>query len=644
MTPQSDITNSCGCDSGHCHNDNEKSSFRIYAPLIVSFVLLTIGIVLDQLIANSFFNGIFRLVWYVIAYIPVAFPVLKSAFETTKEGDFFNEFSLMSIATIGAFCIGEYPEGVAVMLFYSVGELFQDRAVNKARNNIKELIDMRADIAMVLRNGSFIGLSPEEVEIGEKIQIKVGEKIPLDGILLTSDSSFDTSALTGESKPATYRQNEIVLAGMVNLGRVIEIEVRKAYKDSSLSRILALVEDATSRKAKTELMIRKFARIYTPIVFFLALGLATLPYFFVNEYIFSDWLYRALVFLVISCPCALVISVPLGYFGGIGAASRHGILFKGANYLDILNEVNTVVMDKTGTLTKGVFKVKEIVAENISHDDLIQIAKTVESQSLHPIARAISEYPSEIPVNFSDISDVEEIAGHGLKAKLKNRIILAGNSKLMRKFSVEYNPAIDTIVSSIVIFAVDNQYVGYITIADELKEDSTQLIDDLHKAGINKVIMLSGDKKEIVQETAKELHIDIALGDLLPEDKLKYVEKLKENPGNIIAFVGDGINDTPVLALSDVGIAMGAMGSDAAIEVADVVIQTDQPSKILTAMRISKATKRIIIQNITLALGIKILVLALGALGIANMWEAVFADVGVTVLAVLNSVRILKFK
>lgn len=632
------------CDCGHSHGHEGKNALQIYIPLAISFFLLAIGILLDyQIIPNLFFQGVTRFVWYLAAFVPVSFPVIKNAIKAISERDIFNEFTLMTVATVGAFCIKEYPEGVAVMLFYSVGELFQDRAVQKARGNIKSLIDMRVSVAMTLRNGAFVEVNPDDVNIGDTIQVRVGEKVPLDGKLIASSSSFDTSALTGESKPVSYKEGEVVLAGMVNLAKVVEIKVEKKYSDSSLSRILEMVEDATSRKAKTELLIRRFARIYTPIVFLLALLVTVVPYFIVSDYVFEDWLYKALVFLVISCPCALVISVPLGYFGGIGAASRQGILFKGANYLDIMAKVNTVVMDKTGTLTKGVFKVQSVVAKNVDETKLIQVAKAIESQSTHPIAKAISEYKGDISITSLEVKDVEEIAGHGLKGVVNGEVVLAGNSKLLKKFDVDYDKEIDSIVSSIVVLAIDHKYAGYITIADEVKEDSAELIKKLHQQGA-KSVMLSGDKDSIVEQTAKELGIDVAYGGLLPQDKLKHMETLKLEEANVVAFLGDGINDTPVLALSDVGIAMGAMGSDAAIEVADVVIQTDQPSKVLTAMQISKKTKRIVMQNITLAIGIKILVMALSTVGLATMWEAVFADVGVTMIAILNSIRILKKK
>lgn len=579
--------------------------------------------------------------WYIIAYIPVGYPVIKEAWEAIKEKSFFNEFSLMSIATIGAFYIGEYPEGVAVMLFYSVGELFQESAVNKAKNNIKALLDIRPDSASVLKNGIYTQTTPEQVTIGEQIIVKAGEKVPLDGILLSESSSFNTSALTGESTPKTIRKNESVLAGMLNIDKVSEIKVTKKYTDSSLAKILEMVQNASSRKAKTELLIRKFAKVYTPIIFFLALAIALIPHFIVDNYIFSTWLYRALIFLVISCPCALVISIPLGYFGGIGAASRNGILFKGANYLDLMTSLNTVVMDKTGTLTKGVFKVQDIVSSRYDKQELISIAAVLEKQSTHPIAKAIvADYYTDNTRYI--VNNVEEIAGHGIKGYVNGNDILIGNKKLMQKYHIEYGTHIDSIIETVVIIAINGLYEGHIIIADEVKEDAAIAIKEMHRQGIRKTVMLSGDNIAITTKTADILRIDEAYGGLLPEDKVKHLEVLKSDKANVVAFVGDGINDTPVLALSDIGIAMGGMGSDAAIEVADVVIQAGQPSKIVTAIKIAKTTKQIVIQNIVLAISVKILVMLLGAIGIATMWEAVFADVGVALLAILNAVRILK--
>ena len=616
--------------------------FKEYLPSIVSFILLMIALAFDHLIEQSWFNHYVRLVWYGVAYLPVGIPVLIDAGKAILRKDVFYEFFLMGIATIGAFAIGEYPEGVAVMLFYTIGELFQSAAVKRAKGNIKALLDIRPESATVIRNNQTEIVHPETVQIGETIQVRSGEKIPLDGVLLNEKGSFNTSALTGESVPDTIYKDHNVLAGMINIGQVIEIKVSKKFSDSSISRILEMVQNATARKAQTELFIRKFARIYTPIVVLLATLLTVLPYFFVDSYVFSDWLYRALIFLVISCPCALVISIPLGYFGGIGAASRNGILFKGSNYLDLLTKVNTVVMDKTGTLTKGVFKVQKVQSEKYEEEEFLSMVAAIEKNSTHPIAKAIVAESTNQGERFS-ISSVEEISGHGLKGTLKSETILAGNSKLLKKFNVIYPESIDEIVDSIVLVALNNKFVGFITVSDEIKEDAGKAIQDLKLMSIE-TIMLSGDKQAVVSDVATKLGIVKAFGNLLPENKVEKVEELKQDTSKVIAFVGDGINDAPVLALSDVGIAMGGLGSDAAIETADVIIQTDHPSKIATAISIGKATKQIVWQNIILAFSVKAIVLALGAGGLATMWEAVFADVGVALLAILNSVRIQKMK
>jgi Cd2+/Zn2+-exporting ATPase len=629
-----------GEEHDHDHG-GDPSSFKTYLPAIVTLAMLLIGIAFDNLFKVPAFELI-RPYWYIVAYLPVGIPVLREVWETFKAKDFFTEFSLMSIATIGAFAIGQYPEGVTVMLFYTIGELFQMAAVNRAKGNIKALLDVRADVAHVFRNGKYESINPEKVEIGETIQVKAGEKIPLDGELISDKSSFNTAALTGESKPRTINKGEAILAGMLNLDKVIEVKVTKAFADSALSRILEMVQNATTRKAKTELFIRKFAKIYTPIVFFLALALVTIPILVLgSEYHFQTWLYRSLVFLVISCPCALVISIPLGYFGGIGAASANGILFKGSNFLDLITKLNTVVMDKTGTLTKGVFKVQK-VESSIDEKGFLELLTAVEAKSTHPIAKAIVEYAGEKEIHPAE--NIEEIAGMGLKGLVGGKDVLAGNVKLLEKFKIDFDAKINDIEESIVVVAVDQKYIGYVLIADEIKEDAAEAIKQLHENGIKQVVMLSGDKTSIVKKVAASLGIDTYFGDLLPEDKVTRLEEIKKDKTKIVAFVGDGINDTPVLAISDIGIAMGAMGSDAAIETADVVIQTDQPSKIATAIKIGKATKNVVIQNIVLAFAVKALVLVLGAGGIATMWEAVFADVGVALLAILNAVRIQKMK
>ena len=635
------------CSQNHSHHHNEddqdhgdSSALKIYFSVIFSLVLLLIGIALDYFKVD-FFSNYIRISWYLLAYLPVSLPVIKEAFNLIVKGEIFTEFLLMVLATIGALALGEYPEAVAVMLFYTIGELFQGAAVNKAKSNIKALLDVRPDTASVFRNDKYEIVKPETVEIGEIIQLKVGEKAPLDGELINESASFNTAALTGESTPKILTIGETVLAGMLNIDKVITLKVSKNFEDSALSRILEMVQTATSRKAKTELFIRKFAKIYTPIVFFLAVALTVIPYFIVADYQFNTWLYRALVFLVISCPCALVISIPLGYFGGIGAASTNGILFKGSNFLDVITKVNTVVMDKTGTLTQGVFKVKELKTE-IQEADFMSFLASIENQSTHPIAKAIVSYYGD--KKLKKLSNVEEIAGHGLTATIDEKKVRAGNTKLFRKFKIAYPQEIDKQVETIVLLAIDQKYVGYVTIADEVKTDAKAAIKLLHDVGVNKIVILSGDKTSITEKLAKELGIDQAYGDLLPEDKVKRLEEIKNDQTRVVAFVGDGINDAPVLALSDVGMAMGAMGSDVAIETADVVIQNDQPSKIATAIKIGKATKKVVYQNIALAFGMKAIVLILGAGGLATMWEAVFADVGVAFLAILNAIRIQKMK
>ncbi|AIM62003.1 metal ABC transporter ATPase [Cellulophaga lytica] len=625
----------------HTHNDGHNhgngSAFKTYVPAIISFTMLIIGIGLDYFDV-SFFKDWIRIAWYGIAYLPVGFPVVKEGWISIKKGDVFTEFFLMSIATIGAFVIGEYPEGVAVMLFYAVGELFQSAAVNRAKGNIKALLDVRPKEANVFREGDYKSVSPEVVNIGEKIQIRVGEKIPLDGILLSEKASLNTAALTGESKPDSIQKEAKVYAGSINLESVIEVEVTNKFEDSSIARILDLVQNATARKSKTELFIRQFARIYTPIVVFLAIGVTFIPYFFVDDYVFRDWLYRALIFLVISCPCALVISIPLGYFGGLGAASKNGILFKGASFLDAMTKINTLVMDKTGTVTKGVFKIKEVKAIGWNETEFMQYLMAMEEQSTHPIAKAILEYKAE--GEYFEAQDVSEVAGKGLKGIVNGKTVLVGNKALMTANNINVPTETESIVESIVLVAIDNQFAGFVVIADELKEDAKETITNLHKVGIKNIMMLSGDKDSITQQVAKELNIENAKGGLLPEDKLNEVEILKKNPVNKVAFIGDGINDAPVLAASNVGIAMGGLGSDVAIETADVIIQTDQPSKVVKAIKIGRSTRKIVWQNIILAFGVKVIVLILGAGGLATMWEAVFADVGVALLAILNAVRL----
>ena len=528
------------------------------------------------------------------------------------------------------------------MLFYAVGEVFQSMAVTRAKGNIKALLDQRPDEVTVMENNQPRTMKAKEAKIGDIIQLKPGEKLALDGELLSDSASFNTAALTGESKPDTKNKGEVVLAGMINMNSIALVKVNTAYEDSKLSKILELVQNATAQKAPTELFIRKFAKVYTPIVVFLAIGICLLPYFFVSDYQFRDWLYRALIFLVISCPCALVISIPLGYFGGIGAASRNGILFKGSNFLDSIAEIQNVVMDKTGTMTEGVFKVQEVsMSAEFNKEEVLQMVNVLESKSTHPVATAIHNYVGDIN-HAIPLENVEEIAGHGLKATINGKELLVGNFKLMDKFNISYDLNPTNIVYTVIAVAYDKKFAGYITIADSIKEDAKQTVDNLHKMNV-KATMLSGDKSTVVKYVADQLGIDNAFGDLLPEDKVNKVKEIKAR-NQTVAFVGDGVNDAPVVALSDVGIAMGGLGSDATIETADVVIQDDKPSKIPMAINIGKQTKKIVWQNIILAFAVKAVVLVLGAGGLATMWEAVFADVGVALLAILNAVRIQRMK
>ncbi|MBC6992116.1 cadmium-translocating P-type ATPase [Hymenobacter sp. BT491] len=626
----------------HDDHDHGPAGDNPYLVPGISFALLLAGIALDYY-KVGFFSGYVRLGWYGLAFVLVGWKVVKAAVLSIPSGNIFNEFLLMSLATLGAFAIGEYPEGVAVMLFYTVGELFQDAAVNRAKRSIRALLEIQATEVTVVRDGQPLVLDPKAVQVGDVMEVKPGEKVALDGTLNTAAANFNTAALTGESAPQTKQPGEAVLAGMINLESLIQVSVTAAFQDTKLSKILAMVQDAVGRKAKTQQFITKFAKIYTPIVVGLAVLLVLVPYFVVGDYVFRDWLYRALVFLVISCPCALVISIPLGYFGGIGAASKAGILFKGSNFLDVLREIDTVVMDKTGTLTQGVFAVQQVQpAAGTTPEQLLRLVGALETKSTHPIAKAVVAHVGAAATGVP-VDNVEEIAGHGLRGKVDGRDVLAGNTKLLAKFSVAYPPEVDQVVDSIVVAAVDGQYAGYLTVADAPKEDASRAVQELKADGIRKLVMLSGDKDSIVQRVAKELGITEAHGGLLPEDKARYVQQYLD-AGHKLAFVGDGVNDAPVVALADVGIAMGGLGSDATIETADVVIQTDHPSKIATARRIARATHRVVWQNIWLAFIVKGIVLALGAGGVATMWEAVFADVGVALLAILNAVRIQRMK
>ncbi|MFH6990197.1 heavy metal translocating P-type ATPase [Flavobacterium collinsii] len=643
---------SCSCahdepvhsdDDGHDHgNSGDISLFKMFLPAIISLGLLLIGIGFDNYFEQNWFSGYVRIAWYVIAYLPVGLPVLKEAYESIRKGDVFSEFFLMSIATLGAFAIGEYPEGVAVMLFYTIGENFQGLAVSRAKSNIKSLLDQRPDEVSVLENNVATKVKAADVVIGAIVQLKAGEKLGLDGELLSDSASFNTAALTGESKPDTKVKGEAVLAGMINGSTIALVKVTTAYNDSKLSKILEMVQNAVTKKAPAELFIRKFAKIYTPIVVYLAIAICLLPMLFVSDYVFSDWLYRALVFLVISCPCALVISIPLGYFGGIGAASKNGILFKGSNFLDSISTIQNVVMDKTGTMTEGVFKVQEVILqEGFDKDEILKLVNALESQSTHPVATAIHNHVGPIDPAIT-LKNVEEISGHGLKAAINGKELHVGNFKLMDKFNINYDVDPNAVVYTTIAIAYDKKFAGYLTIADEIKADAQEAVTKLKELGV-KVTMLSGDKTNVVQFVANTLGITNAFGDLLPEDKVNKLNEIKAK-NETVAFVGDGVNDAPVIALSTVGIAMGGLGSDATIETADIVIQDDKPSKIPMAINIGKQTKKIVWQNITLAFVVKAFVLILGAGGLATMWEAVFADVGVALLAILNAVRIQRMK
>lgn len=599
--------------------------------------------VLATAILLSLNNEWLQIALFIISYIIVGGDVVKRAVKNIFKGQVFDENFLMSIATIGAFFIGEYPEGVAVMLFYQVGELFQSYAVGKSRKSIASLMDIRPDYANVKKGDELIKVDPDEVQIGDIIVIKAGEKIPLDGKVIEGSSMIDTSALTGESVPREVEVGSDILSGCININGVITAEVTKEFGESTVSKILDLVENASSKKSNSEQFITKFARYYTPVVVIIAVFLAIIPPLVIDGATFSDWIYRALAFLVVSCPCALVISIPLSFFGGIGGASKKGVLVKGSNYLEALAETEIVVFDKTGTLTKGVFNVQEIHPEGVSKEELLELTAHAESYSNHPISLSLKRaYSKEI--DNGRISDVEEISGHGVIATVDGKKVMAGNIKLMKMMDIPYFKG--ELIGTIVHVAVNNKYIGYIVIADEVKEDSAQAIKELKAANIKQTVMLTGDNKSIGSKVAKELGLDKVYAELLPADKVEKLEELfsqKSKKGKL-AFVGDGINDAPVLARADIGIAMGGLGSDAAIEAADVVIMTDEPSKIATTMKISKKTLKIAHQNIVFAIGIKIIVLILSAFGITTMWAAIFADVGVTIIAVLNAFRALNVK
>ena len=633
-------------------SSEEEDTGKIKKKLLIGGILFVLGIFVPKTLFIP------KLVIFLVSYLVIGGNVLLSAFKNILNGQVFDENFLMAIATIGAFAIGEYPEGVAVMLFYQLGELFQGIAVNNSRKSIVSLMDIRPDYANIKVGEGIKKVSPEEIKVGEIIVVKPGEKVPLDGKIVKGASTFDTSALTGESLPREAKAGDDVLSGFINKNGLIEIQVAKVFSESTVSKILYLMENAGSKKSKTENFITKFARYYTPAVVITALIVAIFPPLLIQGATFSDWIYRALIFLVVSCPCALVISIPLGFFGGIGGASRHGILIKGTNYLEVLNNLESVVMDKTGTLTKGIFKVTEVNAENnIKINDfqnnkteltkplLLKYAAHIEKFSNHPIAQSIvAEYENSVSkVDENVVKDFEEISGFGIKVNINNHQFLAGNSKLMNLGNITFDKKEN--LGTAIYLAADGKYIGNILISDEVKEDSARAIKGMKKNGVKEIVMLTGDNEAIGKNIAEKLGIDKVFTELLPNEKVEKLEeiyKTKSEKGKV-AFVGDGINDAPVLARADLGIAMGGAGSDAAIEAADVVIMNDEPSKIVTAIKIAKKTKEIVWQNITVAFAVKIVVMALGLFGDATMWEAVFADVGVALLAVLNATRVLRY-
>ena len=633
-------------------SSEEEDTGKIKKKLLIGGILFVLGIFVPKTLFIP------KLAVFLVSYLVIGGNVLLSAFKNILNGQVFDENFLMAIATIGAFAIGEYPEGVAVMLFYQLGELLQGIAVNNSRKSIVSLMDIRPDYANIKVGEGIKKVSPEEIKVGEIIVVKPGEKVPLDGKIVKGASTFDTSALTGESLPREAKAGDDVLSGFINKNGLIEIQVAKVFSESTVSKILYLMENAGSKKSKTENFITKFARYYTPAVVITALIVAIFPPLLIQGATFSDWIYRALIFLVVSCPCALVISIPLGFFGGIGGASRHGILIKGTNYLEVLNNLESVVMDKTGTLTKGIFKVTEVNVENnikinnfennkteLTKPLLLKYAAHIEKFSNHPIAQSIvAEYEnSASKVDENVVKDFEEISGFGIKVNINNHQFLAGNSKLMNLENITFDKKEN--LGTAIYLAADGKYIGNILISDEVKEDSARAIKGMKENGVKEIVMLTGDNEAIGKNIAEKLGIDKVFTELLPNEKVEKLEeiyKTKSEKGKV-AFVGDGINDAPVLARADLGIAMGGAGSDAAIEAADVVIMNDEPSKIVTAIKIAKKTKEIVWQNITVAFAIKIVVMALGLFGDATMWEAVFADVGVALLAVLNATRVLRY-
>ena len=622
----------------HEHQHDEEG-IKWWKPA-VSLVMLLAGILMDKTGVQWFQSDWVKAFWYAAAWLPTGLGVLREAFEEARKGEPFNEFLLMSVASIGAFAIGEYPEAVAVMTLYCIGEALQDLAVDRARDNIEALIAFRPDHAVVIRDGHRYTLEPALVNIDDIVEVKPGERVPIDGLLTGDAAAFDTAALTGESVPRVIENGGEVLAGMIAIESTVRLKALRPSGESAVSRILNLVEEATERKAPSELFIRRFAKVYTPIVVGMAVLVVALPWLYSLvtpsfNYGFTEWIHRALIFLVISCPCALVISIPLSYFAGIGAASRRGILFKGGNYLDAIASVDTVVFDKTGTLTTGQFAITSV--SGLEPAQLSTVA-AIEQDSPHPIARAINDYCQP---NGASVADVKNITGYGMSAMVEGQMWLVGTTRLLERENIDYPAMLRDITGTMVVVAIDGQYAGHILLNDMPKEDAAKAINALNGQGIE-TVMLSGDRQSIVEAVSRQLAISQAHGDLLPQDKVEHIRRFQQQEGKQVAFVGDGINDAPVLAMSDVGIAMGALGSDMAIETADVIIQTDQPSRVADAVTIGQKTRSIVKQNIAFAIGVKVLVMLLGAIGVTNMWEAVFADVGVALLCVLNSLRLMR--
>lgn len=634
-----------------CHNSHGRvlGFCKEWMAPIVSFLMLAAGMIMGWTKVEPFASsGVFELILYVVAFLPVGVPVLREAIEEMGHKDIFNEFTLMTLASIGAFFIGEYPEAVGVMLFYCVGEKLQDRAVDKATRDISSLAALRVDKARLLKDGAVEEVSPETIMPGNVIEVRPGERIPLDGEVVSEGGTLDTSALTGESMPRICREGSEVMAGMISIDRTLRIRVTRPYGQSALSRIMQMVKEATERKAPTELFIRKFSRIYTPVVIILAVLIVLLPYLYslLNpqfDFIFSSWLQRALVFLVISCPCALVISVPLSYFAGIGAASRRGILFKGGNYLDALARVKAVAFDKTGTLTTGKFSVEKVFSLLMKEDEFLELLSAAESESSHPLAKTLSSFAINRGLKIPDAENIKEKPGYGVEAVVSSHSIVAGSAKLLEEKGISLPEECKDLPFTVIMCGIDGKFAGYVAFADVLKPDAAIAVKQLEELGIERIAILSGDRLEPTERIASMLGVSEGYGELLPSDKVEKVSEMVQTAGGGVAFVGDGMNDSPVLAASNVGVAMGDAGSDMAVEAADVVIRTDSPSKLATAIRISRFTKNIVGQNIFLAISIKVAILVLGMLGMASLWAAVFADVGVALIVILNSMRIIHF-